>query len=178
METPYFSVICVFNDQDQLNDILKSGINNQKFENFETVFIDNRNGEYGSAAAALNNGAEMANGEFYIFMHQDVKLPPEYLSKAKNYISEIDNLGIAGAASVRKAEKGNIERVNVIKHSGLLRDYATDISEPTEVATLDELLLIIPKGVFNEESFSEEVCQGWHLYGIEYSVRMQKKGKR
>lgn len=174
-----FSVICVYNSQKILSNYLLNGLNNQSYTRFEKILIDNREGKYHSAASALNAGAHQANGEYFMFIHQDVALPPDYLLNAKMYLDRMDNLGVAGAAGVRETGKCSAEPINTIEHGDppYSRDYAVNISEPVEVESLDELLLIIPRHVFEKEQFSTTICRGWHLYGVEYSMRMKENGK-
>lgn len=174
-----FSIISVYNDRNTLSEFLISGLNQQHYSDFEKVFVDNRDQEYNSAAAALNKGAERSNGNYYVFVHQDVKLPPEYLCRAKEYLEDLDNLGIAGAAGVREVGKCRSEGVNIIKHGEDRRDWerGNKIVEPTEANSLDELLLIVPCEIFDSEPFSTDICRGWHLYGVEYAMRMKRKGK-
>lgn len=50
------------------------------------------------------------------------------------------------------------------------------IKEPTEVQTLDECLIIIPKEVFNRIKFDENTCNDWHLYAVDYCLEVQEKG--
>ncbi|MFB6186146.1 MAG: glycosyltransferase [Halobacteriaceae archaeon] len=47
------------------------------------------------------------------------------------------------------------------------------INQPVPVQTLDELLLVIPNQIFKEHKFDERICTGWHLYGVEYCLRMK-----
>jgi len=48
--------------------------------------------------------------------------------------------------------------------------------EPSSVQTLDELLLIVPSKLFERMKFDEIVCDGWHLYGVDYSLMALEKG--
>ncbi|SIS10453.1 glycosyltransferase family 2 protein [Natronorubrum thiooxidans] len=174
-----FSIISVYNDKRKLENFLERGLDQQEYRSFERIFIDNREGVYDSAAAALNAGATKASGDYYFFIHQDVKLPPSYLSKVRQHLNTIDDLGVAGAAGVRETGECSAEGVNVIHHGESQRKWerGMPILDPTEVDSLDELLLIVPNDVFNEEPFSPSLCPGWHLYGVEYSLRMKRLGK-
>lgn len=180
MNKKSFSVICVYNNKEVLEEYLITGLDSQTVSDFEKVLINNTEGNYRSAAEALNAGARKASGEYYMFIHQDVKLPEDYLERAKTYLDSVDMLGVAGAAGVRATVECEAEAVNEICHGPEQERWkdATPISNPTEVTGLDEMLLIVPASVFKKEPFSESICKGWHLYGVEYSIRMQKKGKR
>lgn len=169
-----FSIICVYNNKDKLSKFLEVGLNRQKNSDFEKILVDNTDDKYDSAAGALNNGAKNANGEYYVFIHQDVRLPKNYLSTAKQYLDGIDDLGVAGAVGRREQNGCSGETVTNIRHGEPPYEAGdTKISEPTKVNELDELILIIPEKIFNKNKFSEKLCSGWHLYGVEYSIRMQ-----
>ena len=51
-----FSVICVYNNEEMLNEILLSSLKNQNFE-YELILVDNTKKQFSSAAKALNFGA-------------------------------------------------------------------------------------------------------------------------
>lgn len=174
------SVICVYNDKDILSNFLGQSLDRQSYDSFEKIFIDNRDGHFSSMASALNIGADEAEGRYLFFVHQDVMLPTDYLSKAVRYLRQIDRLGVAGAAGVRETGKCCAETVSNIQHGEppYYVEGAREIAQPTEVSTLDELLLIVPNEVFQDEPFSTSICRGWHLYGVEYSMRMKRIGRR
>jgi hypothetical protein len=46
------------------------------------------------------------------------------------------------------------------------------------VTTLDELLLIIPRAVFERLPFDQLACPGWHLYGVDYCLTVSRLGLR
>ena len=48
------------------------------------------------------------------------------------------------------------------------------IESPSKVQTIDECLVIIPKSVFEKFKFDEEICNDWHLYTVEYCLRLVK----
>lgn len=175
-----FSIICVYNNNKLLSNFLEEGLGRQQYTDYEKIFIDNRSSTYTSAASALNTGAKDANGEYYVFVHQDVKLPPQYLTETKKYLDNLENIGVVGAAGARETGCCSREVVTNIQHGDppYQISEAINISRPTEVNTLDEQILIIPQDVFHQEPFSEKICQGWHLYGVEYSIRMNEQNKK
>lgn len=174
---PIFSVICVYNDREMLEKSLLSSLKNQSKNWHETIFLDNRDESYQSAAAALNDGAERASGEYYLFLHQDVKLlGDDWFSKAKDQIESIDDLGVAGFAGVTVSgidpeTKGQ----NIILHGSDKREWrlGTEINAPQPVQTVDELGLLVPCDVFADDQFDSTVCDGWHLYAVEYCLRIK-----
>lgn len=62
----------------------------------------------------------------------------------------------------------DVDMVEHAPHDEVLQPFfGADIDEPIPVQTLDELLLIIPRRVFEGHKFDESTCDGWHLYGVE-----------
>jgi hypothetical protein len=109
-----------------------------------------------------------------MFVHQDVDLISEtWLMKAKKLLDKLPKLGIAGVAG-KNSIKGIFTN---IKH-GTPPHPAGEIhlENPIEVQTLDECLIIIPKSVFQYLKFDEKTCSDWHLYAVDYSLDVQKRG--
>ena len=50
--------------------------------------------------------------------------------------------------------------------------------EPTDVASLDEVLFMIPRRVFRHERLSERPELAWHAYAVEYGLRVRARGMR
>ncbi|MCQ4333115.1 hypothetical protein KM295_06315 [Natronomonas sp. F2-12] len=176
-DAPIFSVICVYNDRETLEKSLLSSLKNQCEDWYETILIDNRNQDYHSAAAALNAGAERASGKYYLFLHQDVKLlGDKWFKKARHQAESIGDLGAAGFAGVTVSgidpeTKGR----NTISQGADKRKWrlGTEITAPRPVQTVDELGLLVPRDVFSDHQFDSTVCDGWHLYAVEYCLRMK-----
>lgn len=169
------SIVCVYNDQDILNKYLINSLNNQNSD-YELILVDNSCGRFKSASLALNHGGKKATQKYIMFIHQDMDLVYEnWLYDAENFLNSLENIGIVGVAG-RVENKGwtitNIE-------DGISRTPVSPNSElnnPMKVQTLDECLIILPKDVFNELNFDEEVCDDWHLYAVDYSLSILKKG--
>lgn len=215
---PPFSIICVYNDPEILDSWLLTSLESESEALYESILIDNREGNYSSAAAALNAGAARANGDYYIFVHQDVRfLGDSWFDSALLYLDSLDDIGIAGAVGettngerhkdrcrniiyhgeepeelgVKPVpnvpdphEKGELSDEDVIRgerlekilpHPDVVRPLAggNEIEKPVQVQTLDELLVIIPRDIFADHRFDAECCRGWHLYAVEYCLRIK-----
>lgn len=176
---PDFSVICVYNDREMLEQMLLSGLENQSSDRYETVLINNQEQDYHSAAEALNTGAEQAVGDYYFFVHQDVKLlGNKWFETAKYQLELVDDLGVAGFAGMASSgfdpkKKGR----NTILHGDDKRDWrlGNKIEEPHPVQTVDELGLVVPSHVFVDYRFNPTICDGWHLYAVEYCLRIKSR---
>ena len=66
------ALICCYNNEKQLNELLLDSYNEQDVE-CEKIFIDNSNNKFSSAAKALNYGASISESNYYIFLHQDIR---------------------------------------------------------------------------------------------------------
>lgn len=167
------SVVCVYNDRKILNDFLLNGLKKQTAK-YEQIFLDNTQGQYKSAAEALNYGGKKAKEKYIMFIHQDVDLcSSKWLEDTEDMLISLSNLGIVGVAGV-KDKKGVITN---IKH-GTPPILAGDIQmeKPIKVQTLDECLVIIPKSVFHTLQFDEMVCDNWHLYVVDYCLSVNTLG--
>ena len=56
------SIVCVYNNYEQLNDCLLRGLKKQSID-FELILLDGSEGKFKSCAAALNSGVE--NFDFF-----------------------------------------------------------------------------------------------------------------
>lgn len=167
------SVVCVYNDEKILDDFLAKSLRGQTVE-YEFIKIDNTGNQFSSAAKALNFGGAKAKGKYILFAHQDVDLSSEsWLREAENILDAILGLGIAGVMGVCERGDSKAERLrNVVRHDWDQRQIGNPIAAPELVQTLDEVSMIIPKEVFKRYQFDEQVCDDWHLYGVDYCLTM------
>jgi 2-polyprenyl-3-methyl-5-hydroxy-6-metoxy-1,4-benzoquinol methylase len=172
-----FSIIVVCNNERLFNGILQPSIKNQT-ATFELIKIDNTEGQFKSAAEALNYGAKQANGKYIMFVHQDVELDSDlWLEKVENLLEIIPDLGIAGVAGMSETGKTDKERGRgYISDCGQIWKYANPVEKPTKVQTLDECLLIVPRSVFNKLQFDGAVFDNWHCYGADYCLSVREIG--
>jgi len=168
------SVVCVYNNKSILENYLLKSLKNQTV-NYELINLDNTQGKFKSAAKALNYGGEQAKGKYLMFVHQDVDLCSNiWLNEAEKMLDRLSNIGIVGVAGRSENKEGvitNIKHGIPIRFAGKIQ-----IRKPTEVQTVDECLIIIPKSVFNKLRFDEKVCNDWHLYSVDYSLSIKKLG--
>jgi hypothetical protein len=179
---PKISIITVFNDYECLKEHLLESLIHQPAHYYELIPVDNRNEQYSSAAAALNAGAEKATGDYYIFVHQDVKfLQSDWMSKIYAYLESLSDIGVAGITGLSKVGSTPREQTrNTLSHGSNKKDWVlgTEIQSPREVQTVDEFCIIIPKEIYEEHQFNESLCDGWHLYAVELCLRINIKTNR
>lgn len=168
-----FSIICVYNNQKILDNCLLKSLEKQETD-YNLILIDNRENKFSSAAKALNFAAKKASSEYLIFVHQDVSLSKEnWLESTEEVVDQIKSLGVAGVAGKSQERKGIIGNIT----EGIPpRSAGININKPTEVQTIDECLFIIPRKLFDEYQFDEELCDGWHLYGVDYCLTALENG--
>jgi GT2 family glycosyltransferase len=165
------SVVCVYNNERSLKEILLRSLKNQTSK-YELILVDNINGQFKSAAEALNYGGKQANGKYIMFVHQDVELDSDlWLENAERILDSIPKLGVAGVAGMSEEGKDNRERERgCVSDCGEIWHWANPVQKPEEVQTLDECLLIVPKSVFSKLQFDGKTFDGWHCYGVDYCL--------
>jgi hypothetical protein len=126
-----------------------------------------------SAAEGLNFGLEQARNPLVVLTHQDVYLPRGWPARLARAYREADRrygpIGVAGVYGVVMAESGP-RRVGHVVDRDFLRDEDTPL--PTPVATLDELLLIVPRGSL----LRFEPSLGFHFYGADLCLAARQQG--
>ena len=170
------SVVCVYNNERTLKNVLLKSLENQTVE-FELITLDNRDNRYKSAADALNYGGAKANGDYIMFVHQDMWLGSNsWLEDAERTVDSLADLGVAGVAGMsEKASNGKERRQWSIEDFGeLLR--GSRAQEPEEVQTLDECLLVVPRSVFARLKFDGKTFDGWDVYGADYCLCSKQLG--
>ena len=168
------SLICVYNDEKKLEKYLLSSLKEQTSP-YDLVLIDNTKKEFKSAAEALNFGALKAKGDYFVFLHQDISFTSKQsLEKLEKILQQLPQKVIIGPAGALQLDKKNSVVVTNIMH-GEPPLYAggytgLKINAPYRVQTLDECMIVIPKEVFDILKFDNIVCNGWHLYGVDYCI--------
>jgi GT2 family glycosyltransferase len=169
------SIVCVYNDKKIFADFLQKSLFAQTAP-YRLIALDNSTGAYRSAAQALNAGALQVQPEsaYIMFAHQDIDLcSPAFLEDLEKMLDEIPDLGIAGVAGINGEEKRVISN---IMHGIPPAEAGRKTDKPTSVMTVDECCAVIPRRVFEQQQFDQDVCAGWHLYMVEYCLRMQQAG--
>jgi hypothetical protein len=169
------SIVCVYNDRKILESYLLKGLQKQACA-YELICLDNSQGQFASAAQALNHGTRQiqAASTHIMFAHQDVCFAsPAWLEDAEKMLDTLQNLGIAGVVGCREGDRS---RFSNITHGSPPRDVGIRIQQPLAAMTVDECCLFIPRHVFKKYQFDEAVCEGWHFYAVEYCLRIQEAG--
>jgi hypothetical protein len=165
------SVISCVSNLAVYEDMLKKSLEKQEAD-YELIFVDNTQNAFSSAAKALNYGARLAKGNILVFVHQDVSFEdPQFLQKIQAAL-QADNICV-GVAGIQD-QHGVISNLRQGPDWKLGGDIQIRQAHP--VQTLDEVLIALRKEVFMRQLFDEEVCDDWHLYGVDLSLSLAKLG--
>lgn len=160
------SVICVYNNVAQLNAQLLASLSNQT-ATYEFVPIDNTAGRFTSAAAALNYGASVAEGDILIFSHQDIFFKTEHeLWELADRIAQCETGTIIGTQGVKEPSMVYYENLTAGKeYNAMLQSkYEKGLYE---VSCVDEGLFGMTRATWAAHPFDETLCDNWHLYAVE-----------
>ena len=168
------SIICVFNDPEARRRCLDRSIDQHRDEaTVEYVPIDNTDGRFATAGAALNHGASLASHDHLVFVHQDVYLHSlRALAEAAERLAGDASIGLLGAFGIASSGRA----VGCVRDRVLLLGEPTP--EPVDVDSLDELLFVIRKELVLREPLAEAAELAWHAYAIEYGLRVRSLGLR
>ncbi|MEM2261392.1 MAG: glycosyltransferase [Nitrososphaerota archaeon] len=191
------SVICIVNNLEKYYQYLHKSI--KMYDDVEKIIIYNLNNAlFRSAAQAYNNAISKASKEYLMFVHQDVFLKKSWKNDIEGWLSTLPKkagiVGVAGALPPTKPifrtylEYLSLKLFNLsslwykkyVRSSCLHgKNYALSgsiIKEPVEVQTVDEVLFIIPQKIFDKWKFDEKTCNSWHLYAVDFSLEIAKRG--
>ncbi|HZU37236.1 MAG TPA: methyltransferase domain-containing protein [Gemmataceae bacterium] len=126
-----------------------------------------------NAAAGLNRGLASATHDLVVCVHQDVYLPrgwpARFLAQYREAKRALGPIGVAGVYGVSLVD-GAVQRAGrVVDRDRLLSEKP---ALPTEVDTLDELLLAVPKST----PFQFAPSLGFHLYGADICLAARQQG--
>ncbi len=169
------AIVCIYNNKKMLDETLLKSLQGQTAR-FELIALDNSDSRFASAAQALNYGARQikADSNYIMFAHQDINIcSASWLEDVEKMLDALPNLGVAGVAG--NSEKEN-RLITNITHGTPPRNDGYELHQPVSAMTVDECCAIIPADVFKRHRFNEEVCDDWHLYVVEYCLRVKATG--
>jgi hypothetical protein len=134
-----------------------------------------------SAADGLNMGFERATNELVVCVHQDVYLPEGWdrrmisqFRMAEQRFVPVGAAGVYGVGEVIPASAPRclptVQRVGRVVDRGRLLQEGPEL--PAQVAVLDELLVVVPRG--STLRFDPDL--GFHLYAADLCLRAIEQG--
>lgn len=140
-----------------------------------------------SVSKAYNLGGQKAQFDILLFVHEDVTFVSENWGKTLISLFETkENLGIVGVAGSLKKSflptgwgtgTSEFDRINLIQVSNGQEEFQSTrkSQESTEcVKVLDGVFIATTKQIWEEYKFDESVT-GYHLYDIDFSLRVTQK---
>lgn len=170
-QSGYFSIVCIYNSKELLEKYLLKSLENQDCPH-EIILLDNRYGQFSSAAAAFNSVLDQLKGELVVFAHQDVSLGnADALSGIYRLLHDKDEMIVAGVAG-KKPGRGTFTNIT---HGDPPIAAGNPIGHVKEVQTLDGCFFIVSRKLLEKIGFDQDVCSGWSLYAVEYCLSARFK---
>jgi hypothetical protein len=130
---------------------------------------------HSSAASAYNAGIAQAQGEYLVFVHQDVFLAEGWVAKFQEtleYLARYDpNWGVLGMWGMSPSGGG----VGYLYCTAGIRLLGESFHGCKEVRSLDEVLLIIRK---SSGLRFDEAIGGFHMYGTDICLEAERRGMK
>lgn len=171
------SVICVYNNKEQLKEQLQNSLQNQ-IGDIEMILLDSRQYDFKSAAEALNYGARIATSDIFIFSHQDIYIKePNGIEKLAVAIANTESGDIIGTQGVKEKSKIYYSNLTAGKDydSSIVNDYKEKL---IEVSCIDEGLFGMKRETWVQHHFDETLCDNWHLYAVDQALNARRNGHR
>lgn len=174
------AVVCASNDPVVLERFLITSLRRQTVP-WELRVVDAGKEGFKSCAEALNAGAAETSAPWLLFVHQDVGFADErFLERAIEMMTRLPDVGIAGpVGSAEHPVRGKQRLLNRLETGDPPHMVELiPIDGPTEVQTLDEMMLFVPRGVFAQQRFDPVACPDWHLYGVDYCLSVRRLARK
>lgn len=127
---------------------------------------------YASIGTAFNEAIDETGNDILVFLHQDIVLPEGWDDRLLDSIAELERGGAAwGVVGCYGTTKDNSPAGHVYSN-GLQRELGTAGEAPTEVAVLDEIVLVLRKS--SGLRFDPRL-PGFHMYGTDICLEAQER---
>ena len=169
------SIVCVYNNPAVLGSCLARSIDLARADapRVELIAIDNRDGRFPSAGAALNHGACKARHEVVVFVHQDVYLHSlPALEAAAGSLLDDPGVGLLGA--VGTTSSGRV--LGIVRDRVVMIGSSSDMTTPVD--SIDEVLFMLRRADVLASPLTEDPELAWHAYAVEYAARERSRGRR
>ena len=167
------SFICCYTRPDLVEE-LKESVKDYSSFDMEWVLIDNSDGKYSSAAAALNAGFKKSTADVLVFLHHDIEFDTE--ATLLSIYREAMNGHVVGVAG-RKENGGPLVTTITDGKNKERSHYYNFQSESEPVLACDECVLAMSRETYLKVGGFDEVnFDGWHFYGVDLCLRAKEKG--
>lgn len=165
------SYICLYNNRNQLNNLLLPSIDMLRANNrcCELILVDCIKEGYKSAAEAFNKTLYKywgALGDAVCFIHQDIRF--DNVDFHDRICLEIASnpFQLLGVAGVRDGETTS-SNLRYYEDNSYITSLHLPAKDKLEVESLDECCFATSKKLLSKLKFDEFVCFHWHLYAVE-----------
>jgi hypothetical protein len=128
---------------------------------------------FANAGAAYNSGLAEARADLLIFVHQDVYLPPGWISVLEDWICKVSAsdptwavLGVIGINCHGEAH-------GHVYSTGLRRNVGKSFDSPVPVHSMDEMVIILRR---DSGLYFDAKLPGYHLYGTDICLQSLQRG--
>lgn len=173
---PNISLICVYNNKKQLDDMFCSSlIKISQLEGVKYLLVNNTCRVYSSCANAYNSELQLHSDELngiLVFVHQDIAFDDsKWIERITEELCNNPNqiLGFAGMLKTGKT----VSNMRYQKTKELIT--STQLSKKTEVESLDECCFAMTKELYMRVRFDEGTCDHWHLYAVDFCYEAKRK---
>ena len=161
-----FSIITIVNKEKIYEGFLKN-LKEQEGVQYELIKINNDHNQFSSAREAYNDAMKKAHGDYFIFLHPDMRFLDKFaLKDVLEQIVKIDYLGVAGVSGCPfelHHHKSTI--LTTIVQGDPYYHFGKSIDKVTEVQTVDECFFVMTRGFCENHPFTD--VKGWHMYAVE-----------
>lgn len=170
-----FTIISVYNNEQLLQECLRSSVESQRDISVEPRYINNTTNKFANAKVAYQSELVNYSGKYIILSHQDIRFLDEYeLRNIYDRLEQIGDFGIIGVAGV-----SGREIISNIFHGETPRKVTeNNITEETPCETVDECLFIIKNEEKYIDIFRDLCCDSWHMYAVEYCLRCRQLSEK
>lgn len=158
---------------------------------WEPIIISN-NISPKSITQVYNSGASMATNDLICFVHEDVLFQtPNWGGKISEYFTKDRDLGLVGVAGSKYKSKtpsgwytgiSEFDCCNIThqdRNNQLQRIHFNPVpgSQMQPAVVLDGVFLCCRKAVWEQIRFDEDLLKEFHLYDLDFSLRVSEKYK-
>ncbi len=137
--------------------------------------VDNTGHRYSSCAQAFNSELRAHWDELddiLVFLHQDIAFDDDAWMKRIEAELATNPNQVLGLAGTNKANRifSNLK----YRQTG---EYHTNaqVTEKTEVESLDECCFAMTRQLYRKISFDEKTCDHWHLYAVDFCYEARRR---
>lgn len=178
------SIITIANNKEVYNSFVDNLLK-QKNVNAQLLTVYNYNNTFKSAVEAYNSILKEVKYSLIIFCHPDIRFLDN--NSLLNIVEQVEQLNDYGVVGIAGASASEIYKSKPIVYTSIIQGVrrqhiGVQISSPMIVQTLDECFFLTSRSNLESIRLSEIkgtecIKEKWHLYCVNYCLKMIKNGK-